>query len=474
LDLEYSLDSGASWVALLLGVVNDGSHTFTAPCVQSGTTSSDSHFRLRSSGASFWFALSPKFTLSGTCNNPSPTLQPTPAQPTMAPATQPSSGGGPTPTSAPTNFPTAIPDTKIKVEWTHSFSILYTSLISNNALLDEFKQKYVAAVMDEINQMARTSGSRMGLQSSTLSGDVTVDVIFRQILRVSQLATSATIVDAHADFVARPGAAATAERVAEQLLARINSTVSMQSVWTDSNGWPVSNYGSPIYQTSDKHVVTQPAAICADPTKCTYVVWETFHNTLTTSMTVPKGYEVVFYWLGNETIHQLPGKIEFENCQVSSGTNLLSAEDVTNKVFSWKTSNTSVGETYYFSTRPDQGVDLCSLGLKIAITISDGGGGSDEKEDNTGIVVAATVVPILCLIGLAVFAYWWFRKRNKSASHAIGDGHELATRPPPPPQQLAPGWTQHFTDDGIPYWFNAMTGDSRWEAPLAHADPSAV
>jgi far upstream element-binding protein len=34
-----------------------------------------------------------------------------------------------------------------------------------------------------------------------------------------------------------------------------------------------------------------------------------------------------------------------------------------------------------------------------------------------------------------------------------------------PPGGLPPGWSEHKTDDGTPYWYNAATGVSQWERP---------
>ncbi len=40
---------------------------------------------------------------------------------------------------------------------------------------------------------------------------------------------------------------------------------------------------------------------------------------------------------------------------------------------------------------------------------------------------------------------------------------------PPDKNTLPEGWTQEFTDDGVPYYFNRFTGDSRWEMPTVFA-----
>ncbi|KAF9400176.1 hypothetical protein BGZ94_005527 [Podila epigama] len=49
----------------------------------------------------------------------------------------------------------------------------------------------------------------------------------------------------------------------------------------------------------------------------------------------------------------------------------------------------------------------------------------------------------------------------------------LAFRPPPPPPTnwLPPGWTEHKAPDGMPYYYNAASGQSTWVKPTLQPPP---
>jgi len=140
-----------------------------------------------------------------------------------------------------------------------------------------------------------------------------------------------------------------------------------------------------------------------------------------------------------------------------------------------------------------------------------GSGGSGGGGDNTLVIVGAVVGAILAiaLVVGVVFGLRYFSRRREESEKAkamvkpatsarpLARGVALqeskldaaavkrpaweinstpaassamALRPPPPPsapqaKRLPEGWTEHFDDDGNPYYFHAKSGKSRWSQP---------
>mmetsp|Transcript_5368 Transcript_5368/g.9852 ORF Transcript_5368/g.9852 Transcript_5368/m.9852 type:complete len:105 (-) Transcript_5368:632-946(-) len=46
-----------------------------------------------------------------------------------------------------------------------------------------------------------------------------------------------------------------------------------------------------------------------------------------------------------------------------------------------------------------------------------------------------------------------------------GIGNEKVSEPVELHDKIPVGWSKHFDDNGIPYYFNSATGESQWEHP---------
>ena len=136
-------------------------------------------------------------------------------------------------------------------------------------------------------------------------------------------------------------------------------------------------------------------------------------------------------------------------------------------------------------------------------TPSGGGGDSDSGTDSG--TVAGAVVGVVAGLGLvAGLGYLWHTRRKAAAGGGLGRGRPAvvpihssaglgvsggsiggaksptvgitavkAVRVGPSARvapasrgpALPPNWTQHYDDNGTPYFFNAVTGESRWTPP---------
>ena len=52
-----------------------------------------------------------------------------------------------------------------------------------------------------------------------------------------------------------------------------------------------------------------------------------------------------------------------------------------------------------------------------------------------------------------------------AAAAAAAPAPPAGWRPPPPPAALPPNWTEYFNEEGVPYYYNSVTGATEWLRP---------
>ena len=119
--------------------------------------------------------------------------------------------------------------------------------------------------------------------------------------------------------------------------------------------------------------------------------------------------------------------------------------------------------------------------------VGGGNGGSGGEDGDGGAMVAAVVVVlVVVLVTGGGVAWWWCRRRRKDSKRFRGSvrnlqiaGREsfkqahnsssgamgLEMGSPAGSGVLPSGWEKHFTDEGVPYFWNSTSGESRWERP---------
>ena len=314
-----SIDNGVTFpFSLSTGLsTSTGSASLTIPCISNTLSYGSSFLMIRSPpvNGNYWFAISPKFTLSA---DPNCQVTPTPA-PTPAPTTgneQPT----PTPTPAPTNTPAPTPAAIIKIEFECQFTAQnYISLITNNNLLTQFTNQIKTAVaasafsssrkiknknsafeehgpLDALRResAATAPGQTWRRRASTLG--TSADVFVRFIRQIS--GGTGTHVAVHADFDA-----ASASETAQAAAFHNNLAHGHTVVFSTSNGFDTGTFGSGSITTVSRDNITAPASTCQNPPQgCHYVIWEAYHGDFSQTLSVSAGDQVVFYWTGDETL----------------------------------------------------------------------------------------------------------------------------------------------------------------------------
>ncbi|GAB5365516.1 hypothetical protein AAMO2058_001065000 [Amorphochlora amoebiformis] len=462
IDIAISLDNGATFsTTLASGVSNTGSHTFSTFCTGIGISgaSYSGYLMIRSSpiNGNYWYAVSPLMTFAGSpaCSATSrPTNYPTPAPftgpPTLLPTATP-------PTPAPT------PVQLVKVEFTCDFaSVSYPSIIGDNTAFTAFE----SSVKNTVSLAAFNTSSR------------TNDVVVRYVRRTTPGIDTGITMSAHADF--QPGSE---ESLTSSFLSTLQTNP--QSVFSSSNMWDTSTYGSVSNVEAYRDTVTAPQEACTvtSNNKCHFVAWEPWHGGFTQSLSgVRPSDQVIFYWTGDESVHQFLTQLAYQNCDFSSAPKLTSAADELNRHYTWTAPSVTSDTEYYFgannSTNHTSIGSFCLEGLKIAITVSLGSsGGGGGNGNNAGIIAGAVIGVIVGLIIIGVFIWYCSSSKKESQAQTIPAKHfRTKTRKPsargkspvnavPMGVALPPGWTMHYSDGGIPYYHNARTGESRWEQP---------
>ncbi|GAB5353744.1 hypothetical protein AAMO2058_000060400 [Amorphochlora amoebiformis] len=419
---------------------------------------------------------------------PEPTPAPTLSEPTPAPTPAPSSNiiPSPQPTPVPVNTPTLAPTTPpptpsnfIKIEFQITFwGVSYVAIITNNSLL--------AAFLDAIrNAVANAAFASLRPSGPSLMGS-TSDVIIRYVRRATPGSDMGVTVYAHTDF-----AYGTENAKANRFLDQIKNTP--DEVFSTANGWDTATYGRPSNTSSSLDNSTAPAAECtvSSPNTCYYVIWETWNSGFSQSLSVNHGDQVVFYWTSDESLFLLLSQSEFQNCDFSRASKVTSATDENNKHYTWTAPASPSYAIYYFaanfSTFHPSIPTLCSQGLKVAITVgkednkgSDNNGGNSA---NTVVIAGAVIAAVVALVVLgALFYYCKYRSQNNStvkksskvvpsthsvhvATHQESAAQAVLREAPKRKAPMPSGWTEHFTDEGQPYYYNAATNESSWDRP---------
>eukprot|EP00471_Norrisiella_sphaerica_P009591 CAMPEP_0184495008 /NCGR_PEP_ID=MMETSP0113_2-20130426/30144_1 /TAXON_ID=91329 /ORGANISM="Norrisiella sphaerica, Strain BC52" /LENGTH=453 /DNA_ID=CAMNT_0026881005 /DNA_START=284 /DNA_END=1645 /DNA_ORIENTATION=- len=145
--------------------------------------------------------------------------------------------------------------------------------------------------------------------------------------------------------------------------------------------------------------------------------------------------------------------------------------------------------------------------VTTAETVTESSGDEGSEEENSGMIAGATIGAVIAVAVIVTLAYFCFRYKvwdntkrimglsnvsatsrqgtvspasNKAANFQQVQSVSPVARSPTaeiimghvdakstPKGTLPKGWSKHFTDEGLPYYFNSSTGESSWDNPAA-------
>ncbi|GAB5357574.1 hypothetical protein AAMO2058_000386000 [Amorphochlora amoebiformis] len=489
-DILVSTDNGANWAhTLVSGTNNDGSQVVTAPClpITSGLTKAVLMIRSPPVNGNYWFALSPSFTIS-----PSPACQttnmPSTSYPTYYPTFKPTSPTAATVIINPTSYPTGTPAPTAqrvrKVELKVDFADAdYSTLVSNPINRAAFTTALQNRLILKAWGISGRPLSRVDLQSNSYTNRA----VIRSLQPLHNGGSIGVKLEAHVDFFDGEGI----QQASFLTLASATNSV----LFNASDSWSHPGAGDGRVTYAELDIISAPPGFCINPIfNCHYVIWETWHSSFETYLKIEPGDQVIFYWTGDESLHKLSTASDFKNCNFEGSTKLTTTQDETNKNYIFSAPNSTEvpegGVDYYIAANysdnyPGIG-SLCAHDLKIQLHIEKGSSSSGSSGDGTDPSVIAAVVCAMIAVVVVTALIWYcccrspkptrasrYQKKPVSANsptaksnpHAISISHYPASNLGSP-SALPPGWTMHYSKDGVPYYYNSAMNESRWERPV--------